>query len=57
MLMALGLAEATGLLGIFLVEKEYGATKLSHFTLSVLAILALAPVYLKPKPAQDSYLR
>lgn len=54
MLFALGLAEATGLLGIFLVGKDYGATKLTHFILSVLAIVALAPIYLKSKPSQDS---
>lgn len=53
MVIGLALAEATGLLGIFLVDKEYGSTKLAHFVLSILVILTMAPVYLKNAPALD----
>lgn len=57
MLFGLGLAEATGILGIFLVDKAFGATKMTHFGLSVLTILTFAPVYIRAKSDQDPYQR
>ena len=50
MLIGLALAEATGILGIFLVDKAYGSTQLTCLVVSVLAILALAPIYLRQDP-------
>jgi hypothetical protein len=55
MIVGLALAEATGLLGIFLVDKAYGSTQLTFFVLSVLAILTMAPVYLKNNPNPNPF--
>lgn len=57
MIVGLALAEGTGLLGIFLVDKAYGSTQLTFFVLSILAILAMAPVYLKMNPDHNPYTR
>lgn len=57
MIVGLAFAEATGLLGMFIVSKEYGSTQLTFFILSILAILSLAPIYLKNNPDKDTYLR
>lgn len=50
MIIGLALAEATGILGIFVVGKSYGSTQLTFLVLSLLAILAMAPVYMKKNP-------
>jgi hypothetical protein len=55
MIIGIALAEATGILGIFLLDKSHGSTQLTFFTLSLLAILALAPVYLKNQPDPNPF--
>ncbi len=55
MIVGLALAETTGFLGIFLVDKAYGSTQLTFFVLSVLTILTLAPIYLKKNPDPNPF--
>lgn len=57
MIVGLSFAEATGLLGMFIVSKAYGSTQLTFFVLAILAILCLAPIYLKSNPDKDANLR
>lgn len=57
MLVGLALAEATGILGLFLVAREYPATKLTHFASAILTIVLFAPYYMKPGTNADPYTR
>lgn len=57
LLVGLALAESTGLLGIFFVEKTYASTQLTFFILAILAILAMAPIYLKSNPDHNPFTR
>jgi hypothetical protein len=45
MIVGLALAEAIGFVGMFLVGKEFAATRLALFVLSIACIASLAPVY------------
>ncbi len=49
MIIGLALAEAVGLVGMFLIGKEFPTTRLSLFVLSLSCIVSLAPIYAKPR--------
>ena len=47
MLIGLALAEAVGIIGMFLVGKEFPETRLALFVASVSAVAAFAPIYVQ----------
>ncbi|MEY3894984.1 MAG: hypothetical protein RLZZ214_503 [Verrucomicrobiota bacterium] len=55
MIVGLALSEAIGLLGMFLVGKEFPTTRLSLLVLAVCCIVSLAPVYAKERPANGRF--
>ncbi len=54
MIIGLALAEAVGLVGMFLIGREFPTTRLSLFVLSLSCIVSLAPIYAKPR-REDSH--
>lgn len=57
MVVALFLAEGTGIMGMFVVGKQFGQTQLILFVLSVVAVLSLAPIYIGKTGKSDPYQR
>lgn len=56
MIIGLALAEAVGLVGIFLIGREFPTTRLSLFVLAVCCIVSLAPIYAKPSQEDGNRL-
>lgn len=56
MIIGLALAEAVGLVGMFLIGREFPATRLSLFVLALCCIVSLAPIYAKPRKEEGNKL-
>lgn len=55
MIIGLALSEGIGLLGMFLIGKEFPATRLALFVTAIACIASFAPFYAKPKPVNERF--
>ena len=56
MIVGLALAEGIGIVGMFVVPSQYGATKLAMLIVSVICVILQAPVYAKPSGSGNPFV-
>ena len=55
MIIGLAIAEAVGILGAFVVDSEFGATRMFMLATSIVCIVVSAPIYAKSPDAGNSF--